>query len=169
MYKNQPILSIGTVLRQSHQDLLHMNRLGKNSFWQLNHGNHGDFLTESELFVSPNEQSQVSQYKRTIYVEKNHTYLLYAEISCTSYQKGKLGIGINGYGQTLSLKKKSDGYVPMAKTITFKESGNSYLFIGGLKQADLSGNIRNCLLLDITKVYEGSEPIFYTSELFIRN
>ena len=145
------ISNIYPLENKKHKDLIQISNLGLRSFWKLHYGNDIPLSIEEEFHFTTNEEGKVAQFKRGLFVQKDHTYIVTFEVECSAYQSGKLGIGFGGTRNTVSISEVTQGFIRVQKMITFPESKMLNIFFGGIKKADLTGTIRNILMLDITK------------------
>lgn len=130
-----------------NNNLLSLSNLETSSLWRLNSGKERSLI----LPIEPDERGRVTQYVKRVYLKRNHTYELSLEVKCSQYVSGELGIGIGGLANTLAIDRKTDGFIPLKKTLRFDEDKEMNFFVGGINQANLSGEIKNVILLETEK------------------
>lgn len=131
-------------------DLLQISNLGLRAFWKVHYG---DALTVSPIETFnffPNQEEKVPQYKRDLYVQKNHQYFVSFEVNCQDYTSGKLGLGFGGSQNCLSVSEKTNGFISIQRVFVFKHTQTIPIYFGGIKNARLVGEIRNALMIDLT-------------------
>lgn len=139
---------------KKNQDLLHATNLGLLAFWKLHYGD-AIPISPNECFkFFPNNQNKVPQYKRELFIQKNHEYFVSIEVSCKKRVSGKIGIGLGGSNNSLTVNKETEGFVSIQRVVKFNTTGIVPIFLGGMNQANLIGEIRNVLMLDLKDVLE---------------
>lgn len=152
---------MGEVIRNAYplenkknQDLLHVSNLGLIAFWKLHYGK-SIAISPNECFkFSPNNQNKVPQYKRELFIQKNHEYFVSIEVKCKKCVSGKIGIGLGGSNNSLAVNEETKDFVFIQRIVKFDTTGKIPIFLGGMNRANLIGEIRNVLMLDLTNVLD---------------
>lgn len=131
------------------KDLLHISNLSLPTFWGLHYGDSIPHSGEESFEFSPNSNGEVSQYKRELFVQKGHKYFLCFEARCIEHHTGKLGIGLGGSKNSLSVLEETPNFILKQKIFQFKETQMIPIYFGGMNQANLKGVIRNVVMIDM--------------------
>ena len=113
------ISNIYPLENKKYQDLLQISNLGLRSFWKLHYGEEIPLSIEEEFHFTTNEEGKVAQFKRGLFVQQNHTYIVTFEVECSTYQSGKLGIGFGGSENTVSISEVTQGFIRIQQMISF--------------------------------------------------
>lgn len=143
------IQNVYPLTNKMSKDLLHISNLALPAFWRLHYGDSISFSIDESFVFAPNSSGQVPQYKRELFVQKDHTYFLCFEVHCIEYHSGKFGIGLGGSKNSLSVLEKTPGFILKQQIFQFKETRTIPIYFGGMNQANLSGVIKNVVMIDM--------------------
>lgn len=146
---NKVISNAYPLSNKKFKDILHVSNLGLRAFWELYYGDIVPLTVKEYFEFTPNSEGCVPQLKRELFVQKNHTYFLSFEVHCLAHSSGKLGIGLGGSRNSLSVSEETHGFILKQQFFQFNETRTIPVYFGGMNQAKLTGTIRNVLMIDL--------------------
>lgn len=131
--------------------------------------NSGTPTIDTTTYYSPTQSLKVNstgtstQVRRDITIITGHKYYVTCVVNCKRYVTGAIGLQLvdvstNTVIDLVASERVTDGYERLS-TIFNANFATLRLFVGGLRSADLDGNIDDVILIDLTSMFgSGYEP-----------